>query len=234
MKKIIGLAAALLSVSIAPVWAQDADEIIVTGSRYSAYEELTAPHIFEKRRADFVIVELEVRSDTRDYSTRRNEIRDALRALEGRARQGSTTLVLTDEENGLVRPFSLASAEEIIRGDNRPDSSVITIRLRTPVGADDTLEAINERLERFVSGATKPGRVEMEMGDGELTLVDPEQYREGLVRAIAADGQAAAAAFGAGYGVVVTGLDRRVAWQRTGDLELTLFINYAMSIGPQR
>ncbi len=54
----------------------------------------------------------------------------------------------------------------------------------------------------------KPGRVEMEAGDTQLVLTNPEQYREPLLRDVTADGRAIAAALGPGYGVEVSGLER--------------------------
>lgn len=80
----------------------------------------------------------------------------------------------------------------------------------------------------------KPGRVEMEAGDTQLVLTNPEQYREPLLRDVTADGRAIAAALGPGYGVEVSGLERQVAWKRSGDLELTLFLPYSLSVSPSR
>ncbi len=218
------------SVLAGPVAAQEGqDEIIVTAQmRTSVYEAFLVPHVTMKRRADFVIVELEVSSDTRDASNRFDEMRQALRSLDARARGGPVTLALTDDEVGVVRPFTMGAAEELFRADRRVDTSVVTIRLRTPVGGADTLETINARMARFVEAAAKPGRVEMALGDAELTLIDPEQYREPMLADIAADGRRIAAMLGTGYGVGLSGLENQVAWRRTGDLELTLFLPYKL------
>lgn len=226
----IFVAAALTICAVSPALAQE-DEIVVTGTRLNAFAGYAIPHIFLKRRADFAIVELEVRSDTRDFSARREEMRQALRNLQNRA-GGGISLALVDDDAGIVRPFTMAAAEELIRGDRRPDTSVLTIRLRTPVGADDNLEGIHRRIEQFVEAAPKPGRVEMETGGTELTLLNPEQYRAPLLRDMIVDGRATADALGSGYGVQLQGLERQVAWHRTGDLELTLFIPYALSAAP--
>jgi hypothetical protein len=226
------LAAALLTSASAHAQDSAVDEIVVTGVRAGGYENYQIPHVFMKRRADFAIIELEVRCDTRDLSQRREEMRQALRGLEQRARPGAVTLALVDEDVGLVREFSLAAAEELIKADRRPDSSMLSIMLRTPVGAADTLDTIHARIERFAEAAPKPGRVEMETGDTQLTLVNPEQYRESMLHSAAADGRAVAAMLGENYGVRLTGLERQVVWKRTGDLELTLFVPYALETAP--
>lgn len=176
MKAILICAALALSGVSTAALAQEGEIVVTSQRRASAFEDLSIPHVYLKRRADFAIVSLEVRSDTRDFTARRDEIREALRDLQSRAR-AEITLALVDDEAGIVRPFSMGAAEELIRADRRPDTSLLTIRLRTPVSANDTLEQIHRRIEAFVTSAPKPGRVEMETGDTELTLVNPEQYR---------------------------------------------------------
>lgn len=230
MRAALLCAAVLAASAVAPAFAQD-EEIVVTGSRLSAYEDDRVPAVYLKRRADFVIISLEVRSDTRDFSQRREEIRAALRNLQARA--GVVTLALVDDDVGIVREFTMGAAEELIRADRRPDSSLVTIRLRTPVGPEDSLERINQRIDAFVAGTPKPGRVEMETGGSELTLVNPEQYREPLLTQVAADGRRIAAMLGEGYGVELSRLESQVAWHRSGELELTLFLPYALATAPQ-
>jgi hypothetical protein len=224
-------ATALLACAAAPAWAQAdmSEEIVVTGSRLERFEGFQVPQVFMKRRADFAILSLEVTSDTRDHSQRLDELRGALRGLQSRARPGAVTLALVDEDVGIVREFSMAAAEELMRGAGRPDTSAVSIRLRTPIGPNDTLESINERIENFVEGAPKPGRVEMMVGDTELTLVDPQQYRDPLLSRVTADGRNIASMLGTDYGIALAGLERQIAWQRSSELELTLFLPYSMS-----
>ena len=235
----LGTLGALGLLSASPALAQAAGEeqIIVTGSRIREYDPDEVPHAFVKHRADFVIMSLNVRCDTRDISQRRAEIRQALQGLQQRAHAGEVTLALADDEAGVVREFSLGAADELIaadQSDHRPDTSHVVIQLRTPVSANDTLETIHARIGHFVDQAPKPGRVEMELGESQLVMTNPEQYRTALLHQMAADGAAAAALLGPGYGVQLDGIEHEVAWRRTGDLELTLFIPHHMSVTPTR
>jgi|CXWL01.1.fsa_nt_gi hypothetical protein len=227
---LVGLFA--LAFGCGAAFAQE-DEIIVTGSRLARFEGFQVPQIFMVRRADFALVTLEVRSDTRDLSQRRGEMREALRGLHARANAGQVSLALVDESVGIVREFTVASAEELIRADRRPDTSVLAIRLRTPVAPNDTLDTINRRVSTFVAAAPKPGRIEMESGDIQLSLVNPQQYRDPLLAAITADGRRIAGMLGQDYGMSLSGLERQIAWQRSGELELTMFIPYALSASAQ-
>lgn len=215
----------------APVAAQT--EIVVTGARYDPYQELMPPHVTLMRRADYALVTLEVRSDTRDLSQRLSEMRNALAGLEGRARGGSVTLALIDGDTEQLRPFSVAAAQELIVNGQRPETSRVTISLRTPVAAGDTLDAIHDRFTRFVAAAPKPGRIEMETHGLDLTLVDPEQYRSALIAEIGADGRRLSESLGDAYGVRIGAMEQRVVWRRVGDLDLTLFIPYTMELAPR-
>ena len=115
----------------------------------------------------------------------------------------------------------------------RADTSVVTLTIKTPVRADDTLDAATTRIERFVAQAPKAGRTEILMaGDWELTLVGPDRYRGEILTAIAADARRTADAFGDRYAVQVEGLARRVTWTQSGPLDLSLFIPYQLTVTP--
>jgi hypothetical protein len=111
------MAAALMLVSAGPALAQEDEQIIVTGSRIRQYDADETPHSFMRRRADFVIMSLNVSCDTRDISQRRAEIRQALQGLQQRAHSGAVTLALTDDDAGVVREFTLGAADELIAAD---------------------------------------------------------------------------------------------------------------------
>lgn len=230
--------ATLAACLAAPATAQDSGEeeaIVVTGSRFASqagYEAIPMPHVTMRKRADSVIVDLVVRNDTRDAAQRAAEMRQALRGLEARARAGGVTLALVDATSGIVRPFSMEIAERSMGGGGAPDTSMISIHLRTNVQQGDTLDGINARIRAFVAAAPRPGRVEMNSGAINLVLNNPEQYHAPLVAAITAEGRTVAGQLGDGYGVTVTGLERQVVWRRTGELELTLFLPYTLMATP--
>jgi hypothetical protein len=234
IEKALFAVTALIALAWSGAAAAQDEEIVVTASRRAAsYESLVPPTISLKERADFAIVSLEINNDTRDMSQRMGEVREALRGLMSRTRSGGITLAIVDDDVGIVRPFSLPAAEDLIRAGRRTDTSSITIRLRTAIGDDDTLEAVLARFESFVDDASKPGRTEMDVGELQLTMVNVDRFREPLLIAIAQDGRRTAELFGSGYAVSVTGLENQVAWLRTADLQLTLFIPYDLSVTPR-
>lgn len=229
------IAAAVLAVlAPAPALAQDggSEEIVVTGSRLERFEDLRMPHVAMRKRADSVVVLLSVRSDTRDAAQRRTEMRQALRDLDARGRSGRITLALIDDDD-IVRPFSLELAQNMVHAERLPDTSAVTVNLRTVVSPDDTLDTIQARFAAFVAAAPKPGRVDMETSDLNLVLSNPEQYHAPLVTQITSEGRGISAQLGEGYGINVTGLEGQVAWRRTGELELTLFLPYTLTVVPR-
>ncbi|MGE0046085.1 MAG: hypothetical protein AB7J28_07195 [Hyphomonadaceae bacterium] len=224
----------------APAYAQG-DEIVVTASRYlERYEDAPVPQIAVVRRADFVVAQVWIESDTRDLAARREELLQTLREVERRARAtGPVTVALleeSDDDSGetRVKPYTLEAAQAQIVGGTRPDTSRVAILLRTAVRADDALATAEERLDAFMRGVPRPGRVTVGFGEPGLTIVDPGQYRGAIVAAIAADARAIVAAVGPGHAIRIEGLESRIAWRRSADLELTLYIPHRLQIVPAR
>lgn len=225
------MAAVLAFSAVGPALAQEdyEEEIVVTGSRLEAYDRWPVPHVSITRRADFGIVEVDIRNDTRATDARRAEILEALTRMETGARRAGMTLAIVDDDIGIVRQYSQAAAVQLMRPGSRSDTTSLTIRLRTPVSASDTLESIHDRVERFVTDTPKPGRVEMEVGSTDLSMVNLEQYREGMLREILAEGRELARQVG-GAQVEVGGLEGQVGFKRSGDLDLILFLPYTLSV----
>lgn len=228
------LLAALLGCAMAiPALAQDSggdEEIVVTGARLSYYANIAVPHVFMTRRADFAVVEIELRNDTRDAGARRSELVEALNRLQSSAARSNMSLALVDDDIGIVRPYSLAAAEQLMQAGSRADTTQLTLRIRTAVGVIDSLETIHDRVEHFVASVPKPGRVEVAVNGTDLTMVNLEQYRDGMVRNILAEGRALSNQVGGAQQVTIGGLENQVAFHRTGDMDLVLFIPYELSL----
>lgn len=235
------LSAAVLCVA-EPALAQDdgGEEIVVTAARYhDAYESFALPHVSRIRRADFAVRNLTISSDTRDAALRRQELQQALQSLtrfSDRSARVSVALIAEDEdESGQARvvAFTVQKALESLRPSGRPDTSQVTIVVRSAVGAADDLDAVDARFDAFVRGIPHPGRVETQLGGIELVLTNPQQYRAALIADIAADATQVSSALGAGYGARLEGLENPIAWRRAGDLDLRLFVPYRMVILPR-
>ncbi|HWA01474.1 MAG TPA: hypothetical protein VG841_14275 [Caulobacterales bacterium] len=233
LKALAAIAALLLA---APAWAQDAsqDEVVVSGFRASpraaVYAALPVPAISLSRRADSVIIALTVASDSREAGVRQQEIQRTLQDIAQRARGGAVSLAL--QQDDVLRPFTVDLAMRLLSPGPRPDTSQVTVQMRTAVaGADDTLDAARQRFVAFVRAISRTGRASADISsDVGITLKDIPSYRAPLIQAITADAAATAQSLGSNYRAELSGMESPVAWRKSGDLMLTLFIPYELRI----
>ena len=232
-------AGALLATGAA---AQD-DEIVVTGSRISRYDNDFLPVIYEKRRADFMVANVVVESDSRDYALRRDEVLKTLRAMADRADKDAKidlgllrTFETDNDEITYVEPFTRAIiSAAILSGGQRADTTRATIVVKTPISAGDTYDGAKARIEAFTESVPETGRAQL-IDDDEpgLSIVNIGQYRAPLLKALAADNAAVRATFGENYRVSISGLEQPVRWRVTGPLELAIYFPYASSVFPSK
>jgi len=233
--------AAVAALIATPAVAQDAsnavgmDEIIVTGSRAIEWDPDDVPVIQLERRADNLIVAVQVVNDTRDAPGRRDEITRTLRAM-ARAAAGREDIDLSIEDDGTLVPLTEDMVSTLTLGmdPGRSDTSVASLVVKTPIREGDTLDAASERIEAFVESIDPVGRSLADVdGDWQLSVVNPAQYRAPILAAIAADARTTSAVFGEGYAVQVEGMSNRVTWRQSGPLDLALFIPYDMTVTPR-
>jgi hypothetical protein len=234
----------LMAVAATPALAQresNLGEMVVTASRrpVAGYQQPVAavvaqPHVVVFRRADNLIVGLEVECDTRDQSDRLSELRATLRnVVQAAEADGSIDLGVSDAEAGIVVPFRLESLDALLSPGQRADTSRVSIIVKTRIGEGDAFEAATGRIDAFIKRIKPVGRSQVSRsGDWQLTLVSPRQYRAEIVAAISKDANETAKAVGPEYRVVLQGLERQIGWSRSGPLELALYIPYTMTVTP--
>jgi hypothetical protein len=208
------------------------EEIVVTGSRIDADAE---PGVFLRRHADFLLLEVAVTNDTREADGREDEIYRTLRnALTAAERQRDIQVSVVNDD-GLVYPLTADNYRIALRPGGRPDTSIATISIKTPVpatGADG--QALVNKLRQFVADLPVTGRTLLDpVGDVEISVVDPHQYRGEIIDLVASDVRRVTAALGSEYRVIVQGIDRPVEWFRLGLLDLGLFVPYEYTVIPQ-
>jgi hypothetical protein len=225
------LVACLLSVSYAS-FGQGLEEIIVTAERSEGDGGL--PGTFLRKSGDFLLLQVNVRNDTREAATRKDEIYATLRnALANANRDGTIELSVIDESD-LVIPLKVDSATVVLQPGDRPDTSSTRISVKTripPAGANG--QALISKLKDFTAGIKEVGRTKLETsGSVDISVVAPHRYREEIVALYAADAKKVTAALGDDYKIVTSGIDRPVRWVRMGLLELALFVPYTYQVVP--
>ncbi|MCC6920393.1 MAG: hypothetical protein IT548_14440 [Alphaproteobacteria bacterium] len=206
------------------------EEIVVTAQRaqYSDYSD--TPHVSLARRADNIITTVTVVCDTRDEKQREQELRDTLRSLISAAsREGSITLSVGDD---ILVDFNDTMLDKVIIPDTeKTETSKASIVVKTAIRPEDTFDSATGRIKSFVDATEKVGRSEVLVsGSFNLSIVGPEKSRPELLRLIADDARATAATFGQNYEVTLDGLQNQIQWYQSGQLELSLFLYYKMSV----
>ncbi len=235
MKSLPAVAAAIaLACLVAPVRAQEsgADEIVVTGSRLTEYDQVKTPHVTLRKRADNLVTVVRVVCDTRDLSQRRQELETTLRNMIKAAPGAGVELGLDNED--VIGRFDETMLDAVIRPDSRPDSSVAVLVVKTKVAPTDTFDAATGRIKAFARKTAKAGRTEiLPTENWNLTLIGPQRYRGDVLALVADDARKTAAAFGPDYAVAAKGLQLPLSWYQSGSLELALYVPYELTVTPR-
>jgi hypothetical protein len=233
MKALKILAATALLASAVPLIAQannvgDLGEVVVTAQRVSQpYYQQERPVVGLRRQADSAVQAIQISSDSRDENERKREIQAVLSAALDRARAAGVELVTGNFE---LVPVTRTNARDLpYFGAGRPDTSRVVLMVKAKLAGSTV--AAQQRIDAFVKGVPKSGRGLLEANGGlTLTIVNPDQYRDSIVKAVAEHATRYAALFGPEYRVSVTGLDGQVAWSQVSGSDVFLYVPYRYSI----
>ncbi|MDB5431879.1 MAG: hypothetical protein JWP35_2995 [Caulobacter sp.] len=228
-----GVALALAG-GVGAAYAQnEVNEVVVTGSRLSEFDAGTTPSVALRKRADNVITTVTVICDTRDPEQRKSELKTTLRALIKGAPAAGVELGV--EGDDLIGRFDETNLDGAIVGGGKPDTSAVTLVLKTKIRPEDSFDSATGRITGFIKKTPKTGRTEiLGASSWDLTLINPQQYRPTVIGLIAADANKAAGEFGPEYGVSVDGLQQPLSWYQSAPLELALYIPYRMNVSHLR
>ena len=231
------LAAAAVSV-VLPAASLAQDTVVVTGTRidrsdYDEYYEEDQSAIGLTRTADYFVKPIFVNSDSREFDIRRQEVDSMLRALIARARSEGLTLVAGEYK---LSPLSLETMDDLLSygvGD-RPDTTRVKLYARLPVGGKFRgVDQVDETILAFRKAVPVTGRSYIETGSTDLAIDNPDQYRGGVVKAIADESRRYAAMFGSDYGIEIRGLDSELYFKQASQTEVFLYIEHSFVIAPK-
>lgn len=206
-------------------------EVIVTAQRTSSeYFSDEQPVIGLKRQADSAVQPVTISSDSRDESTRKREIQSMIASALQRASSSGVELVTGDFE---LVPVTTATYRELVfSGGNRPDTSLVNLMVKAKLAG--STGGAQKRIDDFIKSVPPDGRSLMEKkGHLTLTIINPDQYRDEIVKLVAVDAKRYAGYFGSDYGVEVSGLNEQLAWSQVSNVEVFLYIPYRFTIKPK-
>ena len=234
MRSLVTMFVTAATMLASPAFAQNNNlegEVIVTGQRASSnYYRDEQTVIGLRRQADSAIQRVQVNSDSRDEQTRKTEIWAMIESAMRRASAAGVELVTGELE---LVPITQANYRDIIiqRG-GRPDTSFVSLYVKTKL-AGSTGTAQN-RIDSFIKSVPASGRSLMEkQGSLTLTIINPDQYRDEIVKLVAAESLKYAGYFGANYAVEVSGLDQELSWSQVSGSDVFLYIPYRFTITPR-
>ena len=94
----------------------------------------------------------------------------------------------------------------------------------------DNISSAGIEAARFVEGLRFPGKAKAEIGNLQLAVENPEQYRSKLLTAIAEEVKRTREAMAAQGAVKVKGLESPVLVRQTDDRHVEVFLRYSLSI----
>jgi hypothetical protein len=210
------------------VAAAQLEEIVVTGSRLTGYDEM--PAVTVPKTADFLVQNIRLVNDSRAPDLRRQEIVQTIESLMKQAAR-SQNIELSYGE-GFLLPIDLSEeALEVIDDNDRIDTSYVDIYVKVKFEPKSDAKEQIAALRKFIVGASRVGRTEIDnLDDIGLSIVNPERYRYEIIGAIAAEAGRLKEALGIDCKLSLRGLEGRIQWERTAVSELTLFIPYEIEL----
>jgi hypothetical protein len=225
-----------LAVIAVPASAQNAKapalgEVIVTGNRLNAgYAQENRPVIGLRREADSAVRMISFSSDSRDEATRKKEIHTMLAAAMDRAAAAGVELVVGNFE---LTPVTKANYQELpLVWAGRVDTSKADVMVKVKLAGSTT--SADQRIDAFVKSLSRSGRGAIDATGGlTLTIINPDQYRDAIVKLVAEDARSRAAIFGPDYAVQVSGIDGQIFWSQVSGTDVFLYIPYRYTVVPK-
>ncbi|MEM7361287.1 MAG: hypothetical protein AAF431_19540 [Pseudomonadota bacterium] len=226
MRSIIVLSISMLVIS--PALAQ-LEEIVVTASKSTGgYYDM--PAVTLKKKADFLVQSIQLVNDSRSDVLRSTEIRKTIANLI-KSSERINGIELSYGEGFLVPVNLNDDSLQIIEDNKRIDTSYVNVFVKVAIDPNQSTKKQISQLRQFIQGAKLAGRTEiLARGDIGLSIIGPEQYRYEILSKIAEENQKMISAVGGTCEIILSGLQGRVEWERTGVDELTLYIAYGAEL----
>ncbi|MBP8671994.1 MAG: TonB-dependent receptor [Sphingobium sp.] len=226
----------VVAISAPPAFAQQADppglgEVVVTGNRFNTrYAQQDRPVIGLRRQADAAVLPVSISSDTREEGARKKEIQAVLLSALERATGAGIEIL-----SGTVQliPVTKANYQELsFQYAGRVDTSRVDIMLKVKLYG--SAAAAEKKLTDFIKATSSYGRASMDKTGGlTLTIVNPDQYRDAILKLVAEDARHNAGIFGPDFAFNISGIDGQVAWSQVSSTDVFLYLPYKYVIVPK-
>jgi len=177
--------------------------------------------------ADFVSVPLNIISDQKNAALAYEESRQAIGLISQKAKEGGQFRT----SRGIVSLSQHKSSYGISSGSWNQPAAAAQLYLLVPFTKErDNIFGAGAEAARFVDALHLPGKVRCELGNLQLAVDNPEQYRAKVLGQIAQEVQKTREAISANGRVKVEGLESSVMVRQADDRNVELYLNYSLSI----
>lgn len=228
--------AALIGLSANPAVAQlgttgGLGEVLVTANRNNArFAQQDRPVIGLRRQADAAVMQITISSDTREEASRKKEIHTVLLSALDRAAGAGLELVWGDYQLAPVTRANYATLP--LEWAGRADTSKVVLLVKVRLAGSVT--TAEKQLTNFIKAVPDYNRATLgQSGKLMLTIVDPDQYREQVVRLVAEDAKRNAGMFGPDFSFNITGIDGQIGWSQVSNSDVFLYLPYHYTIVPK-
>lgn len=202
--------------------------VTVTASRIDAGDLQAAPAVFRRIAADFVLVEVNFQSGSRDAATRKRELETMFTRLKKSVSATAGFELFGGDIGESSAPIDTVLFDDIYNSYSNQGQFSLTLSVDTKPG--ETFDLLVRRATAFLGGIKSEGRSEAYIGDEQyLGARGTDKHRADLIADIQKDVADLRLRFRPAV-VTVTGLESRVVTQPSGPLELEIFIPYTLTV----
>ena len=207
-------------------FAEGVERIVVTGSRINVFD---SPAITLVKPADYLIQKIILTNDTRDESLRVTELHKTVKGILKAANKKKSIEVAVGNE--IIYPISLDNFQLELSLGSRADTSEAFLYIKTPIKSGSNVEELIDQLNGFIKKTKNHGRTEIfNAGELVLSIINPQKYRNELLKLIAEDLNETIKIFGDNYVAEIQGISESLQWERESISELKLYLEYDFTL----
>ncbi|MCI0498851.1 MAG: hypothetical protein L0Y36_04095 [Planctomycetales bacterium] len=181
-----------------------------------------------EKDADYASISVEILSDQKDPAVQFKEIKQIQELILNKAKEqqdieihkGPILLSATPAKTG----FAISS------GYYRTQSSAAQLHILAKLDEKSDIYDCAIRIKGFLDSITLPSKVKLELGQIQLAVKNPEEYRSAILKKIGDDVEFVKTAIGHNGKITLSGLEQPVLVRQVDDRKVELFINYSMAV----
>lgn len=181
------------------------------------------------RKADFVACPVSLLSDKKEPEERFADIQAATRMILSAAEQNRKILIHTGPVSLSGESQSSFSLSKLSSGYDSYSTARLHILVLVGDGKPDIF-AGGLAIKKFLAGVKLPDKVKCSLGQIQLAVDNPEQYRQEVLKAIAENIKQVRDVLAQDGEIQITGLACPVMVRQVDDENIELFINYSLSL----